>query len=144
MPKAIIYCRVSSDRQVKEGHGLDGQELRWRKYADMHGYEVAAVFRDEGVSGGVIATIAGDEQLATQAKALTDKWLTDRSGIDPNMLGSVLSTAAYYGDKALFESLKAAPLKRDRPALRRRLLPLITRRHAAHPAVTDAAAPVGH
>jgi site-specific DNA recombinase len=54
MPKAIIYCRVSSDRQVKEGHGLDGQELRCRKFAEVHGYEVAAVFRDEGVSGGLI------------------------------------------------------------------------------------------
>ena len=54
MPNAIIYCRVSSDRQVKEGHGLDGQELRCRKYAQDHGYEVAAVFRDEGVSGGII------------------------------------------------------------------------------------------
>src|SRR5437868_11505399 len=54
MPKAIIYCRVSSDRQVKEGHGLDGQEIRCRKYADGRGYEVAAVFRDEGISGGVI------------------------------------------------------------------------------------------
>ena len=54
MPKALLYCRVSSDRQVKEGHGLDGQELRCRGYAACHGYEVAAVFRDEGVSGGVI------------------------------------------------------------------------------------------
>src|SRR5437868_6805478 len=54
MPKAIIYCRVSSERQVKEGHGLDGQETRCRRYAEAHGYAVAAVFRDEGVSGGVI------------------------------------------------------------------------------------------
>jgi DNA invertase Pin-like site-specific DNA recombinase len=54
MPRAIIYCRVSSDKQVQEGHGLDGQELRCRKYAESHGYEVERVFRDEGVSGGVI------------------------------------------------------------------------------------------
>src|SRR5688500_17705242 len=54
MPKALIYCRVSSDRQVKEGHGLDGQELRCRKFAQERGYEVAAGFRDEGVSGGVM------------------------------------------------------------------------------------------
>src|SRR5207302_581486 len=45
------------------------------------------------------------------------------------------------GDAALFDSLKAAPLKRDKPALRLRLLPLVTSRHAAHPAVTDAAVP---
>lgn len=54
MLKAVIYCRVSSDRQVKEGHGLDGQELRCKKYAEEHGYEVVGVFRDEGVSGGII------------------------------------------------------------------------------------------
>src|SRR4051794_10718599 len=54
MPKAIIYCRVSSDRQVRDGHGLDGQELRCRNYARERGYEVAAVFRDEGISGGII------------------------------------------------------------------------------------------
>lgn len=54
MPQAIIYCRVSSDRQVKEGHGLDGQERRCRTYAEAHGYDVLAVFRDEGVSGGLV------------------------------------------------------------------------------------------
>ncbi len=54
MPKALIYCRVSSDRQVKEGHGLQGQEQRCRGYAEQLGYDVVKVFRDEGVSGGVI------------------------------------------------------------------------------------------
>ena len=64
MPKALIYCRVSSDRQVKEGHGLDGQELRCRRYAEVHGYEVAAVFRDEGVSGGLIEREGMQHMLA--------------------------------------------------------------------------------
>src|SRR6266508_814129 len=63
MPKAIIYCRVSSHRQVREGHGLDGQELRCRKYAELHGYEVDHVFRDEGVSGGVIDREGMQEML---------------------------------------------------------------------------------
>jgi DNA invertase Pin-like site-specific DNA recombinase len=51
---AVIYCRVSSDRQATEGHGLDGQERRCREYAAAHGYAVAAIFRDEGASGGTI------------------------------------------------------------------------------------------
>ena len=63
MPKAVLYCRVSSDRQVREGHGLDGQEARCREYAVGHGYEVAAVFRDEGVSGGVIDRAGMQEML---------------------------------------------------------------------------------
>jgi DNA invertase Pin-like site-specific DNA recombinase len=54
MANAILYCRVSSDRQVRDGHGLDGQEARCRTYARDHGYTVVAVFRDEGVSGGIV------------------------------------------------------------------------------------------
>ncbi len=54
MPKALIYCRVSSERQVNEGHGLEGQELRCRGFAEQRGYEVVKTFRDEGISGGVI------------------------------------------------------------------------------------------
>jgi len=54
MPQIIyvlIYCRVSSLRQVKEGNGLEGQELRCRQYATAKGYVVEKVFKDEGVSG---------------------------------------------------------------------------------------------
>src|SRR6266545_4687864 len=54
MPTALIYCRVSSERQVKEGHGLDGQERNCRRFAELKGYDVVEVFRDEGVSGGLI------------------------------------------------------------------------------------------
>ena len=49
--KAVIYCRVSSTKQIEEGHGLQSQETRCRQYAEGKGYEVEAVFPD-GVSGG--------------------------------------------------------------------------------------------
>ncbi len=49
--KALAYCRVSSDRQREEGHGLDSQEYRCRQYALAKGYHVEAVFPDD-VSGG--------------------------------------------------------------------------------------------
>jgi len=51
--KALIYCRVSSEKQVKEGNGLDSQEHRCREYATSLGLEVESVFRDEGISGGL-------------------------------------------------------------------------------------------
>jgi len=51
--KAIIYCRVSSQKQVEEGHGLEGQEQRCRQYVKSVGYEVIKVFKDEGISGGI-------------------------------------------------------------------------------------------
>ena len=51
--KAVVYCRVSSEKQVKEGNGLDSQEHRCRDYAKSLGMEVDCVFRDEGISGGL-------------------------------------------------------------------------------------------
>ena len=47
---AVIYCRVSSTKQRVEGSGLESQEQRCRAYADDKGYEVEAVFPDDGLS----------------------------------------------------------------------------------------------
>lgn len=54
LTEAVIYCRVSSDKQVKEGHGLSSQETRCREFARHKGYNVVDVFSEEGVSGGLI------------------------------------------------------------------------------------------
>lgn len=51
--KALIYCRVSSQRQVNEGHGNSSQEQRCRNRAREKGYPVEMVFPDDGVSGGL-------------------------------------------------------------------------------------------
>ncbi|MEM8839405.1 MAG: recombinase family protein, partial [Pseudomonadota bacterium] len=51
---AVIYCRVSSKKQVEEGNGLDSQETRCRDFARMRNYEVLEVFHEEGVSGSLI------------------------------------------------------------------------------------------
>ncbi len=51
---AVIYARVSSVAQMQKGHGLGSQETRCREFARMKGYEVAQVFCDEAVSGGLI------------------------------------------------------------------------------------------
>ncbi len=53
-PKAVIYCRVSSQKQVKKGDGLGSQETRCREYAKHKGYQITEVFRDEGISGSLI------------------------------------------------------------------------------------------
>ena len=53
-PKAVIYCRVSSPKQVTEGHGLDSQETRCREYAKHKGYEVVQAFHEEGITGKLL------------------------------------------------------------------------------------------
>jgi site-specific DNA recombinase len=52
--KAVVYCRVSSNAQVKKGDGIQSQETRCREYARHKGYRVVEVFKDEGISGGVV------------------------------------------------------------------------------------------
>jgi site-specific DNA recombinase len=50
--KALIYCRVSSTKQDREGSGLSSQEKRCRDYAQFNDYEVEVVFRDAFSGGG--------------------------------------------------------------------------------------------
>lgn len=52
MKSAVIYCRVSSKKQVREGHGLSSQETTCRQYAEQQGLEVVRVFRDDYSGGG--------------------------------------------------------------------------------------------
>ncbi len=47
--------------------------------------------------------LGGDEELAKEARTLTDKWFEDRSAVPPEETAAVLQTAAYYGDKGLFD-----------------------------------------
>lgn len=61
----IIYCRVSSQRQVAEGHGLESQEQTCRNHIKFKGYpDPARVFKDEGVSGGLLNRPGMQELLA--------------------------------------------------------------------------------
>src|SRR5437879_1271279 len=59
----IIYCRVSSRKQVTEGDGLQSQEKRCRDYAEQKGYTVLRVFREEAVTGAAHDREAMNEML---------------------------------------------------------------------------------
>lgn len=62
--KAVTYCRVSSTKQVREGHGLSSQDTRCREFAKHKGYEVIHSFHDEGVSGSLIERPKMQEMLS--------------------------------------------------------------------------------
>ena len=47
---AVLYIRVSTDEQARQGVSLDAQEGRLRAYCAMRGLEVVDIIRDEGVS----------------------------------------------------------------------------------------------
>jgi site-specific DNA recombinase len=48
---AIIYCRVSTDEQAKEGLSIESQENTCRRKAEEEGYSILEVIKDEGKSG---------------------------------------------------------------------------------------------
>lgn len=51
MKRAIIYARVSTDKQADEGLSIDSQIDACRRKAEQLGAVVLHVFRDEGISG---------------------------------------------------------------------------------------------
>ena len=61
--KAVIYCRVSGAKQVREGDGLASQETRCREYATYKDYDVVEVFADD-MSGKFERRPAMDRMLA--------------------------------------------------------------------------------
>ncbi|HPF49854.1 MAG TPA: recombinase family protein [Caldisericia bacterium] len=49
--KAIGYIRVSSDEQAREGLSLESQRQRIESYCQFKGFDLIAVYSDDGVSG---------------------------------------------------------------------------------------------
>ncbi len=60
---AVIYCRVSDSKQVRDGDGLNSQETRCREFAARKGYSVAAVFKDD-ITGKLVERPAMKSMLA--------------------------------------------------------------------------------
>lgn len=49
--RAVIYCRVSTEEQAREGESLDNQQRRCLNFAERYGYEVVKEFIEKGESG---------------------------------------------------------------------------------------------
>jgi DNA invertase Pin-like site-specific DNA recombinase len=78
--KAALYCRVSTD-----GQSIANQRLELEAVAQRHGWEIVAVFEDEGISGakGRDQRPAFDRLLRGVARRefdLVAAWSVDRLG----------------------------------------------------------------
>lgn len=52
-----------------------------------------------------VAVVGDDRTLQAEARRLADGWLQNHKGIEGDMLNATLSTAAHFGDRALFEAM---------------------------------------
>ena len=49
---AVLYLRVSTQEQAREGISIAAQEAKLRAYCELRGLHVAEMVTDAGVSGG--------------------------------------------------------------------------------------------
>jgi DNA invertase Pin-like site-specific DNA recombinase len=78
---AVIYLRVSTDEQAASGLGLAAQEESCRELCRARGWNVLAVYRDEGVSGatpadkrpGLMAALGGLKRGGVLVAAKRDR-----------------------------------------------------------------------
>ena len=66
---ALIYCRVSSEKQRTEGHGLDAQEARCREYSEKKSLTIQEnyVYLERATGAGT-----SEESRALQMKIIQD------------------------------------------------------------------------
>lgn len=60
MKKCVIYCRVSSERQLREGFSIAAQQHLLREYAQQKQYKVVQEFYDDESAGKIGRTAFGE------------------------------------------------------------------------------------
>jgi alanyl aminopeptidase len=86
---------------IRSLYGAKANALGWRQ-SSTDGLETR-LLRAEILP--LVATRGEDAQLQNEAAKLARRWLQDRSGIDPDMVTSILTAAAWTGDQAYFDAL---------------------------------------
>ena len=49
--RAAVYVRVSTEEQAAEGYSIDAQKMILEDYCVAEGWDVVAVYEDDGYSG---------------------------------------------------------------------------------------------
>ncbi len=78
MVRVALYMRVSTQEQADEGLSLPAQERALREYAQKHGYEIVAVYTDDGVSARTANRPAFQEMVKAAKKKLFDAILVHK------------------------------------------------------------------
>jgi alanyl aminopeptidase len=106
------------ERFLKQNFDARARQLGWLPKAGESDDE--KLLRPRIVSA--VARYGGDRELAEQARMLADKWLADHTAVPAEVVSAVLSTAAYYGDLALYNRFFAALQNTQDTQAKQRLL----------------------
>ncbi len=94
---------------IRSLYGVRAHQLGWKPQLD-ESQEVRQL-RIEIVP--LVATYGEDPELSTQAAELAHDWLKNHQSLDPDVVESVLSAAAWNGDRAFFDLL-VDEIKKDK------------------------------
>lgn len=76
--KVIAYIRVSTERQVDEGHSLEAQRAKLEAYATAFGLEIVGVEMDAGISAATLERPGLQRALAALRSGAADVLLVTR------------------------------------------------------------------
>jgi len=97
--------RPSYRRWLIKALGPAARELGWT--AKKGESDATRILRPEILAA---LSYSGDAATRAEATTLAKRWLSDRKGIDPDMISTALVSAARGGDKALFDQTHAVML----------------------------------
>jgi cytosol alanyl aminopeptidase len=96
-------------RLIRSLYGARAHELGWKPKAGES--QETGLLRIQIVP--LVATYGEDAELSSEAATLAHTWFNDRQSLDPDMVESVLSTAAYNGDRSFYDLL-VGEIKKDK------------------------------
>ncbi|HEV8038709.1 MAG TPA: M1 family metallopeptidase [Bryobacteraceae bacterium] len=99
--------REKGARFIREVFGKRALQLGWTAKPDET--QDTRLLREQLVP--FVASLGEQRELIAGAEPLARKWLSDRSGIDPDMISPVLRVAAEFGTSDLFGRLYEAAAK---------------------------------
>ena len=67
MKFGVIYVRVSTEEQAKEGFSINSQIMDLQEYAKENGIEIKHIFKDEGISGSKFDKRPGLQEMLKSA-----------------------------------------------------------------------------
>lgn len=108
--KAVIYARVSTEEQVREGFSIQAQIAELERYAELKNYEIIKQYIDEGASG---KSIAGRPQIKRLIKDAQDGHFEIVMVYKIDRLARKLRDALEISDTLELHNVKLLSLKED-------------------------------
>jgi alanyl aminopeptidase len=115
LPEALV---PNYERAVRQLLGPRAKALGWRER--KRDTDDERILRPWLVP--MVAVQGKDVSLAREARALSERWIEDRTGIDPDLVSPVLGVAAAFADRPLFDRYLAEARRTTDRRDRRRIL----------------------